>query len=515
MSPPLLADLPVEIVELPTEADTEGLARWLAGFLRRGDLVVLSGELGAGKTSLARALLRAATGDPDLETPSPTFTLVQTYEGRDFPLVHADFYRLGGPEDLAQIGFSETIHGAVTLIEWGERAASALPPDRLDVLMDFDPAQGPDARLAEFRPRGLMMTNRFRAARAVEALLETAGWSEAKRSQMYGDASSRAYERLTDPSGRTAILMIAPPRAPGPPLRFGRSYAEIARLSTDIRSFLAVGEGLRSLGYSAPRVYASSVADGLALIEDLGTETIVDENGPNPSRYAEAAALLADLHLRALPPEIPFGEGTYALPVYDLDAMLIEVELALDWYAPARARGAPSSGARMQFLGLWREILSGPLSGPLTWTLRDYHSPNIHWLAERNGLHRLGLIDYQDAVLGPPAYDVASLLQDARQDVSSEIEARLLSLYGRRRAQADPSFDFNTFVSHYAIMGAQRATKILGLFMRLDRRDGKPQYLRLLPRIESALASNLEHPVLEPLKRWFETNLARALGEEP
>ena len=514
MSPAVLHDLPVEIVELPSEADTAGLARWLAGFLRPGDLVVLSGELGAGKTALARALLRAATGDEELETPSPTFTLVQTYEGRDGPLVHADFYRLAGPEDLAQIGFAETIQGAVTLVEWGERAAAALPAERLDILLDFDPAQGPDYRLAEFRPRGLMMTNRFRAARAVEALLETAGWADAKRSQMYGDASTRAYERLTDPSGRTAILMIAPPRAPGPPLRFGRSYAEIARLSTDIRAFLAVGEGLRTLGYSAPRVYAASVADGLALIEDFGTETLVDSTGPNPSRYAEAAALLADLHLRVLPSEIAYGEETHALPVYDLDAMLIEVELALDWYAPARARGAPSSGARMQFLGLWREILSGPLNAPLTWTLRDYHSPNVHWLAERNGLQRLGLIDFQDAVLGPPAYDLASLLQDARQEVPADVEARLLALYGRRRAQADPSFDFETFVAHYAIMGAQRATKILGLFMRLDRRDGKPQYLKLLPKIERALAGNLEHPVLEPLKRWFEANLPRALGDE-
>jgi aminoglycoside/choline kinase family phosphotransferase len=191
--------------------------------------------------------------------------------------------------------------------------------------------------------------------------------------------------------------------------------------------------------------------------------------------------------------------------------MLIEVELALDWYAPAIARGAPSSGARMQFLGLWREILSPPLAEPLTWTLRDYHSPNLHWLAERNGLARLGLIDFQDAVLGPPAYDVASLLQDARQAVPADTEQRLVALYARRRGQADPTFDVETFVANYAIMGAQRATKILGLFTRLDRRDGKPQYLRLLPRIEQTLARNLAHPALEPLRRWFETQLPRAL----
>ena len=514
----LHADLPVEIVELEDEAATAALARWLASFARPGDFLVLSGELGAGKTALARAFLRAASGDAELETPSPTFTLVQTYDGREGPVVHADFYRLNGPEDLREIGFAETVQGAVTLVEWGERALAALPAERLDIMLEFDPARGPDYRLALFRPRGLSMTARFKAARAVEALLEQAGWAEARRQQMYGDASTRAYERLTDPHGRTAILMIAPPRIAGPALRFGKSYAEIARLSADIRAFLAVGEGLRALGLSTPRVYAHSVADGLALIEDFGTETIIDASGVNPSRYAEAAALLADLHMRTLPRELLSGGETYAFPVYDIDAMMIEVELALDWYAPAIARGAPSSGARMQFLGLWREILSAPLSGPLTWTLRDYHSPNIHWLAERNGLARLGLIDFQDAVLGPPAYDVASLLQDARQNVPGDVEARLLALYGRRRLQADPGFDFDTFVADYAIMGAQRATKILGLFTRLDRRDGKPQYLKLLPRIEQTLARDLNHPVLEPLKRWFETHLPRALGsalEEP
>ena len=188
----LHSDLPVEIVELESEAETAALARWLAGFARAGDLLALNGELGAGKTALARAFLRAATGDPELETPSPTFTLVQTYEGAETPLVHADFYRLGGPDDLRQIGYDETTQGAVTLVEWGERAAAALPAERLDIALEFDPARGPDYRLAEFRPRGLIMTNRFKAARAVETLLEAAGWADGKRAPMYGDASSRA-----------------------------------------------------------------------------------------------------------------------------------------------------------------------------------------------------------------------------------------------------------------------------------------------------------------------------------
>ena len=166
----------------------------------------------------------------------------------------------------------------------------------------------------------------------------------------------------------------------------------------------------------------------------------------------------------------------------------------------------------MLFLGLWREVLTPVLTQPTTWTLRDFHSPNLHWLPERDGLKRLGLIDFQDAVLGPPAYDVASLLQDARLEVPSDLELRLLAHYARRRAIRDPRFDPSAFTTAYSVMGAQRATKILGIFTRLDRRDGKPQYLRLLPRIERTLAKNLAHPALEPLRRWFETQLPRALG---
>ena len=144
----------------------------------------------------------------------------------------------------------------------------------------------------------------------------------------------------------------------------------------------------------------------------------------------------------------------------------------------------------MQFLAIWRELLAPILASPTTWTLRDYHSPNLHWLAQREGLARIGLIDFQDAVIGPPAYDLASLLQDARVDVPDDLEMRLAALYVRRRSAADPDFDAERFAAAYAAMGAQRATKILGIFARLDKRDGKPQYLappaahRALPRQE-------------------------------
>ena len=155
------------------------------------------------------------------------------------------------------------------------------------------------------------------------------------------------------------------------------------------------------------------------------------------------------------------------------------------------------------FFGHWRDALKPLLAAPLTWTLRDYHSPNLLWLPGRAAIARLGVLDFQDAVMGPPAYDLASLLQDARVDVPEAIEVPLLGRYVRQRRADDPEFDPGTFIRSYVTMAAQRASKILGIFARLDIRDGKPQYLRHIPRISGYLQRSLAHPALEPLNEWY------------
>ncbi|WP_230529869.1 tRNA (adenosine(37)-N6)-threonylcarbamoyltransferase complex ATPase subunit type 1 TsaE [Microvirga roseola] len=507
------------IVTLPDHEAMEEFARILAEELKPGDLVTLSGGLGAGKTTLARALVRLLAGDPALEVPSPTFTLMQVYESPLCPIVHADFYRLSGGYELVELGWDEMMEKAVAIVEWPERAEDGLKAERLDIQLDFAPGGTGQGRIAVLTGTG-RFASRLLRLKAFRNLVERCGWTDAVRTPMSGDASvTRSYERLVKPDGETALLMISPPRPPGPPVRRGKPYTTIAKLAETVHAFVAMDKGLRALGFSAPRIYGEDLDAGLLLIEDLGSEPVADENGPIPERYAEAARLLVRLHETTLPQVLPVADGyDHPLPPYDLEALLIEAELLLEWYVPHIVGTQLSGSVRAEFNNIWTEALNGVTAGPATWVLRDYHSPNLIWLPDREGLARVGLIDFQDAVLGSPAYDVASLLQDARVTVPAELELKLIGFYLRERKAADPAFDVADFARAYAIMGAQRATKILGIFARLDRRDGKPHYLQHLPRIEAYLARNLAHPSLSRLKGWYKAylpGLVAAAGEDP
>ncbi len=501
--------------ELHDETAIAELAADIASLAGPGDLVTLSGGLGAGKTALARAVIRLLAGDQTLEVPSPAFTLMQSYDGLNFSILHADFYRIESPGELVEQGFEEAGDGALVLVEWPDRADDFLGADRLDIALALDLDRGPEYRAVTLTGNG-SFAGRLAHARSVHDLLNNSGWHDAKREFMQGDASTRSYERLSKPGGQTAILMSSPPRPDGPPIRYGKSYSAIAKLAENIRPFIAVGRGLRAEGLSAPEIFAFDIEAGLAIIEDLGSEPIADEGGLIEERYAMALAALAHLHGASLADSLPLDDGdTYRIPAYDIDALSIEVELLLDWYAPYIACVQLFSSAKATFVNLWRQAVQDIVSQRPGWTLRDFHSPNLLWLAAREGIAKVGILDFQDCVLGHPAYDVVSLLQDARVDIPEEQELTLLAYYARLRRTADPSFDIGEFLRAYAILGAQRATKILGIFARLDERDRKPQYLAHLPRVEKYLCRNLRHPALEELKQWYEEQLPKIFGGVP
>jgi len=492
-------------VALEDERATHRLMEDVAALIEAGDLITLSGDLGAGKTTFARALIRHLAGDDTIEVPSPTFTLMQTYALPRFHVTHADLYRLSG-SDLAELGFEEFGDGSVTLLEWPDRAAGYLPPDRLDIAFTLAPQQGPNFRNARLTGFGTFAAKAERIA-LMRRFLERSGFAKAERQRMQGDASTRSYERLTFEGG-SYILMNSPKRPDGSPVRNGKPYSAIAHLAENVTPFIAMARALSERGFSAPRIFAADRDAGFLVLEDLGNELVVDGEPPAPieSRYEVATDVLAALHGLTLPNILPVEEGAdYRVPRYDLDAMLIEVELLPDWYLP-KFGASLSHADRLEYLTLWRDALQPALDAPATWVLRDYHSPNLLWLPEREGVARIGLLDFQDAVMGPAAYDVASLLQDARMDVPEMVEIALLSRYTRAR-RAEPGFDAAAFARLYATMAAQRASKILGIFARLEKRDGKPQYLRHMPRVWAYLQRSLAHPALAPLKAWYGANV--------
>jgi len=185
---------------------------------------------------------------------------------------------------------------------------------------------------------------------------------------------------------------------------------------------------------------------------------------------------------------------------------MVEIGLMLQWYLPDRG-AEPSEVLRAEFVAMWRDLLQEAEASARTWVLRDFHSPNLIWLGERNGIARVGIIDFQDAMLGPPAYDVVSLLQEARIDVPEALELALLTRYIKARRDADTGFDPAGFAANYALMSAQRNTRLLGTFARLNRRDGKPQYLRHQPRIWTYLSRSLAHPALAKIQAWYAANV--------
>jgi tRNA threonylcarbamoyl adenosine modification protein YjeE len=501
-----------------TEGDVLRLAQEIAFLVQPGDTLALEGDLGAGKSTFARALIRAIAGNPELEIPSPTFTLVQSYETPRFEISHFDLYRLSDPAEIDELGLDAALARGIAVVEWPSRGDGRIPADRLT--LRFDEAYAFDRRNVSF---DAAVGSAARAARfaAIRTFLERAGWSDASTAFSYlqGDASPRRYARLVKADGTRAILMDSPQKPDGPPIRDGKSYSSIAHLAENVKAFVAIDRTLEAAGLSVPRILAEDLNEGLLLIEDFGDEVLgaeVKKGRDQTALWQRGVDTLIAVQRTQPPSRIPLSDGTvFELPVADQGVLEIETELLLDWYWPALRGAPPPPSARDEFNGHWKAIFERVLAQPKTWLLRDYHSPNLIALADRKSPRDVGIIDFQDAMIGPPAYDLVSLLQDARVDVPEELEKRMFAHYVAQTAAADPAFDEQEFAFGYAALGAQRNTKILGIFARLAMRDGKRQYLSHVPRIWGYLARNLQHRDLAPLRAWYDENLPQSLRAEP
>ncbi|WP_311269840.1 phosphotransferase [Sphingobium sp. WCS2017Hpa-17] len=305
------------------------------------------------------------------------------------------------------------------------------------------------------------------------AFLADAGWDGAAIVPLAGDASFRRYFRVLD-GGRRAVLMDAPPPHEDP------------------RPFIAIAEHLLADGFAAPKILARDLEQGLVLIEDFGDLRVKEHLDAEPDAelavYTRAIELLADLH------RLPAAE----VPPYDRAVYQREAGLLTEWYCPAIELDVDADA----YVRAWDAVL--PIveqsASPTVTVLRDYHAENI-MLIDGPASHGLGLLDFQDALAGHPAYDLVSLLQDARRDVPAEVEAAMLAHY---KAVARPPADFD---AAYAVLGAQRNAKIIGIFTRLWQRDGKPRYLSFLPRMWNLLERDLKHPALAPVADWFAANI--------
>jgi N-acetylmuramate 1-kinase len=355
---------------------------------------------------------------------------------------------------------------------------------------------------------------RMSAERDVElrAFLDHAGWRGAEIAPLPGDASTRRYARVSL-NGRKAMLMDQPQSAETPAAaanatsdeRRALGYNAVARLAgADCARFVAAANYLRGLGLSAPEIYAADPARGFVLIEDLGDELYVDvltRGGDERELYEQAAVVLAALHAKEAPAIL---HPDKALHAYDETALLAETDLMTEWYLPYALGRAAREDEIAEHRALWRETLEMLREPSPVFVHRDYHAQNLLWLPEREGVARVGLIDFQDAVAGSRAYDLISLIEDARRDVIPEVATATTAHYLMATGA-----DEQRFRAQMAVMAAQRNAKIAGIFARLYKRDGKPRYLSYLPRVWGYLNRDLEHPALARLKSWYDKTIPR------
>ena len=323
--------------------------------------------------------------------------------------------------------------------------------------------------------------NTQQRAEALQAFIVHANWQNAQQHPLQADASFRRYIRLSrtldDGTLQSVMVMDAPPP------------------QEDVKPFITVAEHLCAMGLSAPKILQADETMGFLLLEDLGDATFTQllQQGMGENTLYEAAIdTLTALHHHS-------SNASISIDEYDHSALMEEALLFIDWYFPQVSGKKASMDEQKSFIQAWLEVFNQLPVLPATLVLRDFHVDNLMLLTDREGAARCGLLDFQDALLGSPAYDVTSLLEDARRDISKSLRTQMLTRY----LAANPQYDPEAFMASYRILSAQRHCKIIGIFSRLYERDNKATYLPHIPRVMALLQQHLQHPLLAPIANWL------------
>ncbi|MEC7176608.1 MAG: tRNA (adenosine(37)-N6)-threonylcarbamoyltransferase complex ATPase subunit type 1 TsaE [Pseudomonadota bacterium] len=492
---------------LPDISAVRRFAGWIAPRLNKGDWLLLSGDLGAGKTELARCIIRQIFG-VHTDVPSPTFTLIQHYESPEIKLLHTDLYRLESSEEIAELGLLDETD-SIVLVEWPEKLGVYMPEKAVTIhLEDVGSIRQCTLHVASDNADFFHGLDDFiNREKVLTDFLEKNGYGQAVRTTLAGDASSRRYERLEMDNKR--FILMDWPALPNE----NDDYKAKVFLSKSVTDFRDICAYLIRCGLSAPEIYAQDDAQGLLVLEDFGqhnfTETIDAKDPHLPIFYHESIMALAALYHHADTENPQTNARQFSTPVrYDKAIILTEIQKFIDWYMPSLEKTLPDSA-----LVAWEEIW-GALVTKLeamkvhdVMMLRDVHSPNLHWLDNRQSIRRVGFIDIQDGIAGHPAYDVVSLLQDARRDLPKDFEGRFKALY-----VTETGLDAGDFDTAYNIFGVQRNLRILGIFVWLSKVQGKSSYLQHIPRVNGYIKAGLAHAALADLRGWFETYVPEVLA---
>mgnify|MGYP001272369135 FL=1 len=473
-------------------SDLEKLAKELVPLLNEGGVMTLNGQIGAGKTTLAKLIIQELTQTPLEDIVSPTFNLYHTYNKDNLEIAHYDFYRIESEIELLEIDLNESLTDKICIIEWADKFRDLLPKDRIEIFIKCKKNE----RVYRINPLG-----KFREVVSDRAKIENylggldINFTELQR--LPGDASKRNYYRVMSPDN-TMILMDATQES---------NIKSKTGLSNGIDDFIKIQKYLDSIDVRVPKLIVRNRTDNILLEEDLGEYSYADMLTKENYQKLYNPAIKTLIHISNInhPKNISTDSNPHYLKEFDLDIYLNEAEIFIDYYWPFIHGKQCNADKKQEFTHVMGEVYSN-LTDDKTLMLRDFHSPNLLFLENEDGFRKCAVIDFQDALFGHPLYDLVSLTNDARTTIDEHQEKYLIDLYKKDFPFNNFQFDSLSFIEQYHILGVQRSIKILGIFARLAILETNQNYLVHMPRVICYIKRIMQSGSIQTLACWLNQN---------